>query len=297
MAGFRWNWSGRKKNLPASIEKRRRLVDPQHGSLSIRRQCELLGLPRSSYYYERATESEENLELMRRIDELYLKRPFFGSRRMAEHLSLPGAPVNRKRVQRLMRQMGIEAVYPKRKTSTPGAGHKIYPYLLRDLNVSRANQVWCSDITYVPLRHGFMYLVAIMDWFSRYVLSWRLSNSLDTSFCLEALDDALELGLPEIFNTDQGAQFTSQAFTGRLLEEGVAISMDGRGRALDNVFIERLWRSLKYEDIYLKNYEGVDDLYDGLEQYFHFYDQERQHQALDYRTPYEVYQASLALST
>lgn len=272
-------------------------MDEQHRSLSIRRQCELLGLPRSSYYYAPATESEENLDLMRRIDELYLQRPFFGSRRMAEHLSVPEAPLNRKRVQRLMRIMGLEAVYPKKRTSHPGAGHQIYPYLLRDLKVSRANQVWCADITYVPLRQGFMYLVAVMDWYSRYVLSWRLSNSLDTSFCLEALEAATQLGLPEIFNSDQGAQFTSQAFTGRLLELGVAISMDGRGRALDNVFVERLWRSVKYEDIYLKDYERVDDLYDGLERYFQFYDHERRHQALDYRTPYEVYQESLSLAT
>jgi putative transposase len=271
-------------------------VDEQHPSLSIRRQCELLGLPRSSYYHAAGTESEENLDLMRRIDELYLQRPFFGSRRMAEHLSVPEAPLNRKRVQRLMRIMGLEAVYPKKRTSNPGAGHRIYPYLLRDLKVSRANQVWCADITYVPLRQGFMYLVAVMDWYSRYVLSWRLSNSLDTSFCLEALEAATQLGLPEIFNSDQGAQFTSQVFTGRLLDLGVAISMDGRGRALDNVFVERLWRSVKYEDIYLKDYERVDDLYDGLERYFQFYDHERRHQALDYRTPYEVYQESVSLA-
>ena len=272
-------------------------MDPQHQVLSIRRQCELLGLSRSSYYYEPASESEENLELMRRIDELYIERPFFGSRRMAEELSGPDAPVNRKRAQRLMRLMGIEALYPKKRTSKPGAGHKIYPYLLRGLAVNPANQVWCADITYIPLRHGFMYLVAVMDWYSRFVLSWRLSNSLDTTFCLEALEAATEFGKPEIFNTDQGAQFTSQEFSGRLLELGVAISMDGRGRALDNVFIERLWRSVKYEDIYLKDYERVDDLYDGLERYFHFYDQERRHQSLGKRTPSEVYQASLELST
>jgi putative transposase len=271
-------------------------VDAQHPSLSIRRQCELLGLARSSYYYEPAMESEENLALMRRIDELYLQRPFFGSRRMAEHLSSPEARVNRKRVQRLMQKMGIEAVYPGKKTSVAGEGHKIYPYLLRALKVSRANQVWCTDITYIPLRHGFMYLAAVMDWYSRYVLSWRMSNSLDTRFCLEALESATEFGVPEIFNSDQGAQFTSQAFTGRLQQLGVAISMDGRGRALDNVFIERLWRSVKYEDIYLKDYERVDDLFDGLEAYFQFYNQERRHQALDYRTPGEVYQASLDLS-
>ena len=272
-------------------------MDPQDPSLSIRRQCELLGLSRSSYYYEPASESPENLELMRRIDELYLERPYFGSRRMADHLATPEGPVNRKRVQRLMRLMGIEAVYPKKRTSQPGAGHKIYPYLLRGLQVNRANQVWCTDITYIPLRHGFMYLVAIMDWYSRFVLSWRLSNSLDTTFCLEALEAATAFGKPEIFNSDQGAQFTSEEFTGQLLELGVAISMDGRGRALDNVFIERLWRSVKYEDIYLKDYEQVDDLYDGLERYFNFYDQERRHQGLGNRTPSEVYQASLELST
>lgn len=272
-------------------------MDPQHQALSIRRQCELLGLSRSSYYYEPASESPENLDLMRRIDELYLKRPYFGSRRMADHLATSKGPVNRKRVQRLMRLMGIEAVYPKKRTSKPGAGHKIYPYLLRGIDVNHANQVWCTDITYIPLRHGFMYLVAVMDWYSRFVLSWRLSNSLDTTFCLEALEAATAFGKPEIFNSDQGAQFTSQEFTGRLLALGVAISMDGRGRALDNVFIERLWRSVKYEDIYLKDYEQVDDLYDGLERYFHFYDQERRHQGLGNRTPSEVYQTSLELST
>jgi putative transposase len=261
--------------------------------LSVRRQCELLGLPRSTYYYEPATESPENLALMRRIDEQYLKTPFFGSRRMADWLSRWGLPVNRKRVQRLMRLMGIEAVYPRKKTSIPGVGHKVYPYLLRDVHVVRANQVWCTDITYLPMWRGFMYLVAIMDWYSRYVLSWRISNSLETSFCVEALEAALELGRPEIFNSDQGAQFTSQAFTGRLEEEGIAISMDGRGRALDNVFIERLWRTVKYEDIYLKDYGDVDDLYQGLDRYFDFYDHERPHQSLHYKTPHEVYQASL----
>ena len=261
--------------------------------MSVRRQCELLGLPRSTYYYEPATESLENLALMRRIDEQYLKTPFYGSRRMADCLSRCGPPVNRKRVQRLMRLMGIEAVYPRKKTSIPGVGHKVYPYLLRDVEVVRANQVWCTDITYLPMWRGFMYLVAIMDWYSRYVLSWRISNSLETSFCLEALEAALELGRPEIFNSDQGAQFTSQAFTNRLEQEDIAISMDGRGRALDNVFIERLWRTVKYEDIYLKDYGDVDDLYHGLDRYFDFYDHERPHQALHYKTPHEVYRASL----
>ncbi len=273
---------------------KRRCVEPESCGLSIVRQCELLGLPRSTYYYELATESVENLELMRRIDEQYLETPFFGSRKMAEELSSPHQPLNRKRVQRLMRIMGISAIFPQKKTSLPGVGHRVYPYLLRGLTVDRANQVWCSDITYIPLRYGFMYLVAVLDWHSRFVLSWRLSNTLDTEFCVAALDDALATyGRPDIFNTDQGAQFTSHDFTSRLLEEQIAISMDGRGRALDNVFIERLWRSVKYENIYLKEYESGADLYCGLEWYFDFYDHRRKHQALDYRTPHEVFTASL----
>jgi putative transposase len=276
------------------VSDKRRFVEPESCGLSIVRQCELLGLPRSTYYYELATESAENLELMRRIDEQYLATPFFGSRRMVEELSSPRRPLNRKRVQRLMRIMGIEAIYPRKRTSQPGVGHRVYPYLLRGLTVDRANQVWCSDITYIPLRYGFMYLAAVLDWHSRFVLSWRLSNTLDTEFCVAALEEALTTyGRPDIFNTDQGAQFTSHEFTSRLLEEQVAISMDGRGRALDNVFIERLWRSVKYEDIYLKDYESGADLCDGLERYFDFYDHRRKHQALDYRTPHEVFTASL----
>jgi len=276
------------------VSEKRRCVEPESCGLSIVRQCELLGLPRSTYYYELATESIENLELMRRIDEQYLETPFFGSRRMAEELSSPRRPLNRKRVQRLMRIMGIEAIYPRKRTSQPGVGHRVYPYLLRGLTVDRANQVWCSDITYIPLRYGFMYLAAVLDWHSRFVLSWRLSNTLDTEFCVAALDEALtSYGRPDIFNTDQGAQFTSHEFTSRLLEEQIAISMDGRGRALDNVFIERLWRSVKYEDIYLKDYESGADLCDGLERYFDFYDHRRKHQALDNRTPHEVFTASL----
>ena len=226
---------------------------------------------------------------MRRIDEQYLLAPFYGSRKMTQCLARHGYAVNRKRVQRLMRVMGIEAIYPKRRTSQPGLGHKIYPYLLRGLAVTRPDQVWAADITYVPLAHGFMYLVAVMDWYSRYVLSWRLSNSLEGSFCLEALDAALALGRPEIFNTDQGSQFTSQAFTSRLEASGVAVSMDGRGRALDNVFVERLWRSVKYEDIYLRDYATPPELRCGLDRYFMFYGHERLHQALDYRTPWEAY--------
>ena len=262
--------------------------------MSIVRQCELLGLPRSTYYYELATESIENLELMRRIDKQYLETPFYGSRKMAEELSSAKQPLNRKRVQRLMRIMGISAIYPRKSTSLQGVGHRVYPYLLRNLTVDRPLQVLCSDITYIPLRHGFMYLVAVMDWYSRYVLSWRLSNTLDTDFCLAAVEEAITtFGAPEIFNTDQGAQFTSHEFTSLLLENQIAISMDGRGRALDNVFIERLWRSLKYEDIYLKDYESGADLCYGLERYFDFYDHRRIHQALDYRTPHEVFTASV----
>jgi putative transposase len=254
-------------------------------------------LARSTYYYEPACESAENLALMRQIDQQYLETPFYGSRRMALELSTDDSPVNRKRVQRLMRTMGIAALYPRKSTSTPGVGHRVYPYLLRGLSIDRANQVWCSDITYVPMERGFMYLVAIMDWYSRYVLSWRLSNTLESEFCVSALEEALGRGKPDIFNTDQGSQFTSREFTGVLQANQIAISMDGRGRALDNVFIERLWWSVKYEEVYLKVYELVADLNEGLERYFDFYDHRRKHQALSNRTPYEVYQASLARTT
>ena len=221
---------------------------------------------------------------MRRIDEQYLRTPFYGSRKMADILG-----VNRKRTQRLMRVMGIEAIYPKRRTTWPGAGHKIYPYLLRDVAVTRPNQVWGSDITYVPLRHGFLYLVAILDWYSRYVLAWRLSNTLTGDFCIEALDAALHMATPEIFNSDQGSQFTATAFTSQLEAQGVAISMDGRGRAIDNVFVERLWRSVKYEEVYLKDYVDGWQAEASLAAYFRFYNQERIHQALGYRTPWDVY--------
>ncbi len=221
---------------------------------------------------------------MRAIDEQYLRTPFYGSRKLAELLG-----VNRKRIQRLMRRMGIEAIFPKRRTTWPGAGHKIYPYLLRNLPIVRPNQVWASDITYIPLSHGFLYLMAIMDWYSRHVISWRLSNTLDVQFCLEALDEALTIEQPEIFNSDQGSQFTATVFTGRLEACGVAISMDGRGRALDNVFIERLWRSVKYEEVYLKDYANGWEAETSLDSYFRFYSYERIHQALGYRTPAEVY--------
>jgi putative transposase len=256
--------------------------------LSVRRQCELLGLNRSSLYYEPAGETAENLRLMRLIDEQYTAHPFLGSRRMTRWLIERGEEVNRKRVQRLMRIMGLEAIYPKPRLSRPGEGHRIYPYLLRGVKVERPDQVWSADITYVPMAAGFMYLAAVIDWFSRYVVAWRLSNTLDGSFCLEMLEEALRGGRPEVFNTDQGVQFTAAAFVGRLEGAGVAVSMDGRGRALDNVFVERLWRSVKYEDIYIRVYETVPELQRGLARYFGFYNGERLHQSLEYRTPAEV---------
>jgi putative transposase len=255
----------------------------------VRRQCELLGLSRSSLYYEPGGEAAEDLRLMRRIDERYTACPFYGSRRMTAWLNEQGEGVNRKRVQRLMRVMGLEAIYPKPRLSLAGKGHRIYPYLLRGVKVERRDQVWSTDITYVPMPSGFMYLAAVIDWFSRYVIGWRLSNTLDGSFCTEMLEDALRTGKPEVFNTDQGVQFTAEAFTGRLESAGVAVSMDGRGRALDNVFVERLWRSVKYEDIYIRGYDTVPGLHRGLARYFDFYNDERPHQSLDYRTPAAVY--------
>jgi len=266
-----------------------RWIDRAHPRLSVRRQCVLLGIPRSQLYYEPVPEKPENLELMRRIDEQYLKTPFWGSRNIGAFLRKRGERVNRKRIQRLMRKMGLEGMSPGPSTSRPAPGHTVYPYLLKDVPIERPNQVWSSDITYVPLGQGYLYLVAVMDWYSRLVLSWRLSNSLDADFCVDALDEALDHGRPEIFNTDQGAQFTSALFTERLLSEAIEISMDGRGRALDNVFIERLWRSVKYEDIYLKEYASGADCQKGLRSYFNFYCHERPHQSLDYHTPWEVH--------
>jgi putative transposase len=261
----------------------------------VRRQCELLGLSRSSLYYQPATETAENLRLMWLIDREYTAHPFQGSRKLTAWLrTVHGEEVNRKRVQRLMRVMGLEAIYPKPKLSVAGAGHRLYPYLLRNVSIRRPDQVWSTDITYVPLASGFMYLAAIIDWFSRYVLAWRLSNTLDGSFCLDMLDEALSRGRPEVFNTDQGVQFTAAAWTGRLEAAGVAVSMDGKGRCLDNVFVERLWRTVKYEDIYLWRYEDVPQLQQGLGRYFPFYNEERLHQALDYQTPAAVYQQERA---
>ena len=265
------------------------MIDPEHKRLSVSQQCELLGLSRSSYYYEPATETAENLLLMGLIDREYTAHPFYGSRRMVTWLQGEGHEVNRKRVQRLMRLMGLEAVYPKPRLSIGGTGHKVYPYLLRDVAIQRVNQVWSTDITYLPLPKGFLYLTAVIDWYSRYVLSWRLSNTLDVEFCIEALEEALRRGCPEVFNSDQGVQFTSSSFTSRLEAAGAKVSMDGKGRCLDNVFVERLWRTVKYEEVYLWRHETVPALQAGLTRYFAFYNRERRHQSLANRTPAEVF--------
>jgi putative transposase len=255
------------------------------------RQCELLGLARSSYYYEPVPESSEDLLLMRLLDEQYTRTPFYGHRKMVVHLAEHGYAVDRKRVRRLMQRMGLETIYPKPRLSRPGEPSVRYPYLLRGVSIDRIDHVWSSDITYIRLARGFVYLVAVIDWFSRYVLAWELSTTLDTSFCLDALDRALRAGQPHIFNTDQGVQFTSQEFTDRLHSAQIRISWDGRGRALDNVFVERLWRSVKYEEVYLKDYQTVSDARSGLAQYFQFYNYERYHQSLDYKTPFAVYRS------
>lgn len=277
------------------MSEKKRLIEPGFTEISVRRQCQLLGLNRSSYYTalsaaaEPAEDTNKNMQLMTFIDKQYIKTPTYGSRRMAGQMRLEGRQVNRKRIRRLMSQMGLAAIYPKPRLSVRSKEHKIYPYLLRNVAIERNDQVWSSDITYIPLRKGFMYLTVVMDWYSRYVLSWRLSNSLDADFCLDALNDALSTTSPEIFNTDQGSQYTSVAFTGRLQQAGIKISMDGRGRALDNIFVERLWRSVKYEDIYLKDYQTVKELWAGLEQYFRQYNHERPHQGLNGKTPAMVY--------
>ncbi len=266
------------------------MIDGDHEGLSLSRQCVLLGLSRSALYYTPVSQSAETLAVMRRIDELYLRYPFYGSRQMARHLAREGVSVGRHRVRRLMRLLGLEAIYRKPRTSVAHPDHRVYPYLLSGLTIERPNQVWCADITYIPVQEGFLYLVAIMDWASRRVLAWRLSNTLDTEFCVEALREALALsGTPAIFNTDQGSQFTSMAFTGRLAAAGIRCSMDGRGRCMDNVFIERLWRSLKYEAVYLH------ELADGfvaqrvIDDWIEFYDDERPHSALAGCTPAEAY--------
>jgi putative transposase len=272
-----------------SSEQRRGWIEWQQPALSITRQCELVGVPRSTVYYEPVAVSAAELELMRRLDAQYTQTPFYGSRRMTAWLHTQGYVVNRKRVTRLLALLGLEAIVARRRLSTPASGHRIYPYLLRGVPIERVDHVWSTDITYIRLRRGFAYLVAVLDWYSRYVLAWELAPTLDTEFCVTALEAALRQGRPEIFNTDQGAQFTSAAFTGRLEAAGVRISMDGRGRALDNVFVERLWRSVKYEEVYLKDYAGFTDAARNLAVYFRFYNRERLHQALGYRTPAAVY--------
>jgi putative transposase len=274
---------------------KRTWIEPDHPALSLRRQCELLGLNRSAWYYESVPESAENLQLMRLIDEQYTRTPFYGWPRMTVYLREDkGYAVNHKRVQRLMQVMGLQALYPKPRTTRPGTAHRIYPYLLRGVTIAQPDQVWSADITYIPMRHGFMYLVAILDWFSRYVITWQLSNTLDGLFCLDALQTALQQGRPEIFNTDQGAQFTATAFTQTVEQAGSRVSMDGRGRALDNIFIERLWRTVKYEHVYLFEYASVPELEAGLSTYFHFYNHARRHQSLSYQTPASVYLARRA---
>ena len=265
------------------------MIERVHPELSVRRQCELIGLSRSSLYYQPVGESAYNLRLMRLLDEQYMRTPFYGWPRMTAWLRREGYKINPKRVRRLMVLMGLQAIHPKRRTSVPAPGHKRYPYLLRGLKITQPGQVWSTDITYVPMRGGFMYLVAVIDWFSRYVLAWQLSNTLDGLFCRAALRQALQHGNPEIFNTDQGAQFTAEEFTSILEAATIRISMDGRGRALDNVFVERLWRTVKYENIYLMDYGCVPDLEMGLHAYFRFYNHERLHQSLDYRTPAEAH--------
>jgi len=266
------------------------MIEPNHPTLSIRRQCELVGLNRATYYWQPASESSLNLALMQLIDREYTRAPFYGYRKMTVRLNKQhGFGVNHKRIARLMGKMGLQAIYPRPRTSIPDQQHKKYPYLLHGLDIKRPNQVWAADITYVPMPHGFMYLVAILDWFSRFVVAWQLSNTLDGAFCVEALRQALRHGQPEIFNTDQGVQFTAQAFTQELEAASIRISMDGRGRVFDNIFVERLWRTVKYEDIYIKEYATVPALFAGLSDYFDLYNYERPHQSLGYCTPADVH--------
>lgn len=273
-----------------STKEKKQIIEPERSKLSISRQCQLLGLNRSSFYYKPQPIKLEDLELMRLIDEQYLKTPSYGSRSMTRHFRRQGRKVNRKRIQRLMRLMGIDAIYPKPHTSRPHPEHKIFPYLLRNLAIDHVNQVWSSDITYIPMARGFMYLVVVMDWYSRKILSWRVSNTLESDFCVHALNDALShYGTPEIFNTDQGAQFTSNDFTQTLKDSGIAISMDGRGRCQDNIFVERLWWTIKYHYLYLHSFETGSQLRRGLSHWIQYYNEERGHSSLDDRTPDEVH--------
>jgi putative transposase len=265
------------------------LVKPGYAMIAVSRQCELLGLSRSAYYYRSQRDDSYNLQLMNLLDEQFTRTPFYGVDRMVAWLNRQGHPVNPKRVRRLMRLMGLEAIYPKPRLSQSTQEHKRYPYLLRDVVIDRPDQVWCADITYIRMLYGFVYLVAIMDWFSRYVLAWEISTALDTGFCVRAMEKALGFSKPDIFNTDQGVQFTSVEFTGCLQGAGIRISMDGRGRVYDNIFVERLWRTVKYEEVYLNDYPMVSEVRNGLTRYFLFYNRERLHTSLGNRTPHEVY--------
>ncbi len=279
-----------------SVCEKRAMIDSGHSQISVSKQCDLIGLPRSSYYREAraGSESKANLDLMRLIDEEFMRHPFLGTRKIRSYLRRKGFYINRKRVQRLMRKMGLASLAPKPNTSAKNKAHKVYPYLLRNLAIDRTNQVWCTDITYIRLKGGFVYLVAIMDWYSRKVLAWELSNTMDTSFCVSALERAIRIyGKPDIFNTDQGSQFTSEAFTDALKQNDIKISMDGKGRWMDNVFIERLWRSVKYENVYLHDYASTQSLRQGLNTYFQYYNYERTHQSLDDKTPAEIYHADM----
>jgi putative transposase len=272
-----------------SEDERWSWIDPDSKRLSLTGQCELLDLARSSWYYRPVAPDAAEIRLLNLIDEEYTRRPFYGSRKLLVYLRGLGHEINRKRVQRLMGILGISGITPGPNTSKRNQAHKVYPYLLTGVVIERPDQVWSTDITYIRMAHGFAYLVAVLDWYSRYVLAWRLSNSLETQFCLEALEESLKCGTPDIFNTDQGVQFTSEEFTGFLKGQKIQISMDSKGRALDNIFVERLWRSVKYEDVYLKGYETMSEAYDGLKAYFWFYNNERFHQSLGYKTPREVY--------
>lgn len=281
-----------KKNLDWPVNQKRLQIEPAHPQISVIRQCELLGLARSSWYYQPARETPQNERLMRLIDEQFTRTPFYGIRRMTAWLRTQGEMVNHKRVQRLMRKMGIVAIYPKPKLSLPADQSRRYPYRLAGLVLTAPNQVWSTDITYIRLPQGFIYLVAVIDWFSRYVLSWEVSNTMDVSFCLNALERVLQVGKPKIFNIDQGAQFTSAAFTHCLEQAGILISQDGKGRALDNIFVERLWRLVKYEEVYLKDYQTVAIAIANLDAYFQFYNNERLHRSLHYKTPISIHGVS-----
>jgi len=283
--------TGSKKNLDLTVNQKRKAIEPKHKKIPICRQCELLGLNRSSLYYKCCRDTQYNEQLMKLIDEQYSKTPFYGVDKMTAWLRRQGHHVNHKRVRRLLRLMGLEAVYPRRKRglSIPDTQHKIYPYLLKDVEITRPDQAWSADITYIRMYRGWLYLVAVMDWFSRYVLSWEVSITLESEFCVSALKQALRFGRCEIFNTDQGSQFTSDDFTGILKAAGIQISMDGKGRVFDNIFVERLWRTVKVEEVYLRDYQTVAEATFSLDRYFEFYNNQRLHQALGYRTPAEVH--------